>query len=126
MRDKLARVREKMKESGADVHVLSSLDGIAWLYNLRGDDVDLLHVERAVLDRRLVVDVPHAPRLEVPDQTVFYGVSTTSRGILFLVEGGHNLQIPADPAVARKRAYWDWVLGNPDWRSVASKEVTAG
>jgi Xaa-Pro aminopeptidase len=38
--DKLDRVREKMKEMGADVHILSSLDGIAWLFNLRGEDVD--------------------------------------------------------------------------------------
>ena len=39
-RDKLNRVREKMMEMGADVHILSSLDGIAWLFNLRGEDVD--------------------------------------------------------------------------------------
>ena len=37
--EKLAAVREKMKEEGADVHFLSSLDDIAWLLNLRGDDV---------------------------------------------------------------------------------------
>ncbi len=40
VRDKLTRVREKMAEAGADVHILSSLDAIAWLFNLRGDDVD--------------------------------------------------------------------------------------
>ncbi|MDO5063113.1 MAG: aminopeptidase P family protein [Peptostreptococcaceae bacterium] len=37
--DKLARVREKMKEHEADIHILSTLDDIAWLYNVRGDDV---------------------------------------------------------------------------------------
>lgn len=37
--DKLGRVREKMKEHGADVHILATLDDIAWLYNIRGDDV---------------------------------------------------------------------------------------
>lgn len=36
---KLARVREKMKEQGADIHLLTSLDDIAWLLNIRGNDV---------------------------------------------------------------------------------------
>ena len=36
---KLARVREKMKEAGATVHLLSSLDDIAWLLNMRGNDI---------------------------------------------------------------------------------------
>ncbi len=36
---KIARVREKMKEEGASVHILTALDDIAWLLNLRGDDV---------------------------------------------------------------------------------------
>ena len=36
---KLARVRGKMKEAGAGVHLLSSLDDIAWLLNLRGNDI---------------------------------------------------------------------------------------
>ncbi len=36
---KLARVRAKMEEAGADVHLLSSLDDIAWLLNIRGRDI---------------------------------------------------------------------------------------
>ncbi len=36
---KLSRVREKMQEEGADEHILTSLDDIAWLLNLRGDDM---------------------------------------------------------------------------------------
>lgn len=38
--EKIADVREKMKEEGADVHILSSLYDIAWLLNLRGGDID--------------------------------------------------------------------------------------
>lgn len=38
-KSKLARVREKMAERHADVHVLTSLDDIAWLLNIRGNDV---------------------------------------------------------------------------------------
>ncbi|MEN8626476.1 aminopeptidase P family protein [Psychrobacter proteolyticus] len=37
---KLADVREGMAEAGATHHLLSSLDDIAWLTNLRGADVD--------------------------------------------------------------------------------------
>ena len=37
---KLAEVREGMKDAGATHHLLSSLDDIAWLTNLRGADVD--------------------------------------------------------------------------------------
>lgn len=38
--EKLAKVREVMKKENADVFVLSSIDDIAWLLNLRGDDVE--------------------------------------------------------------------------------------
>lgn len=37
--EKLAAVRAAMAKQGAPVHVLTSLDDIAWLFNLRGDDV---------------------------------------------------------------------------------------
>lgn len=36
---KLVRVREQMAQKGAHVHVLTSLDDIAWLLNIRGNDV---------------------------------------------------------------------------------------
>ena len=37
---KLARVRAKMAECGATVHLIASLDDNAWLLNFRGDDID--------------------------------------------------------------------------------------
>ena len=39
MAQKVLRVREKMAEAGVGVHILTSLDDIAWLYNLRGSDI---------------------------------------------------------------------------------------
>lgn len=36
---KLERVREVMKKEHAQVHILTSLDDIAWLYNIRSNDV---------------------------------------------------------------------------------------
>ncbi|MGO3742751.1 M24 family metallopeptidase [Kerstersia sp.] len=38
--EKLDRVRAAMRKQGADWHLLSTLDDIAWLFNLRGSDVD--------------------------------------------------------------------------------------
>ena len=37
--DKIAKIREQMKAKNADVFVLTSLDDIAWLLNIRGNDI---------------------------------------------------------------------------------------
>ena len=37
--DKCAQIREKMAEKGADAFILTSLDDIAWLLNIRGNDI---------------------------------------------------------------------------------------
>ncbi|WP_339483262.1 MULTISPECIES: aminopeptidase P family protein [unclassified Pseudomonas] len=37
--EKLAKVRESLKERGVDWHFIATLDDIAWLFNLRGADV---------------------------------------------------------------------------------------
>ncbi|MDD3362461.1 MAG: aminopeptidase P family protein [Hespellia sp.] len=36
---KLDRVRAAMKENGANTHVLTTLDDICWLFNMRGNDI---------------------------------------------------------------------------------------
>ena len=38
--DKLADIRVAMRDAGADAHFISTLDDIAWLFNLRGSDVE--------------------------------------------------------------------------------------
>lgn len=38
--DKLKRVREEMKKAGANAHVLTTLDDICWILNIRGDDIE--------------------------------------------------------------------------------------
>ncbi len=38
--EKIAMVREEMKDNAIDYHLLTSLDDIAWLFNLRGTDVE--------------------------------------------------------------------------------------
>lgn len=38
-KDKLQELRQQMKKRNADMHLLASLDDIAWLYNIRGGDI---------------------------------------------------------------------------------------
>lgn len=38
-KDKLKELREAISKKGADAHVLTTLDDIAWLFNIRGDDI---------------------------------------------------------------------------------------
>ncbi len=42
--DKLAAVREQMRDKGATACVLTALDDLAWLFNIRGEDVKYLPV----------------------------------------------------------------------------------
>lgn len=37
--DKLQDLRDKIKEKGATSHIISTLDDIAWLFNIRGNDI---------------------------------------------------------------------------------------
>lgn len=37
---KLTRIRQKMAEEGAEAHILSELDAIAWTFNIRSKDVE--------------------------------------------------------------------------------------
>lgn len=38
--DKLEDVRKAVKDKGADAIVLTALDDIAWVFNIRGNDVE--------------------------------------------------------------------------------------
>lgn len=60
---KVQEVRSKMKEYDADVHILTSLTDIAWLFNLRGDDI------------------PHNPVF------MSYSIITNEEIILFMYKG---------------------------------------
>lgn len=39
VREKLIRLREKINEKEAEGHIITSLDDICWLFNIRGNDV---------------------------------------------------------------------------------------
>ena len=53
--EKLAQVRTQMESHGAQYHLISTLDDIAWLYNLRGKDVacNPVFVSYAIVSEKL-------------------------------------------------------------------------
>ena len=71
--EKLANVREEMKKLDAKYHFVGSLDDIAWIFNLRGQDVDFnpvtiayalinedsccLYLDQSKLDEQLIQDL---------------------------------------------------------------------
>ena len=54
---KLERLRKKMSDEGAEAHVISLLDAVAWLFNIRGSDVEFnpVAVAYAVITRKKAV-----------------------------------------------------------------------
>ena len=57
---KISRVQEKMEEKGADALIVSQLDEIAWLLNLRGTDVHCnpVFVSYVIIGRKEDCDMP--------------------------------------------------------------------
>ncbi|MNZ38259.1 Aminopeptidase [compost metagenome] len=102
--EKLARLRQTLRERGADWHFIATLDDIAWLFNLRGSDVSynpvfvsfalvgqdkaILFVAPSKLDASLC-QVLEADGIEVRDYTAIHAA-------LAEVPGGASLLI--DPA----------------------------
>ena len=78
---KLNRLRKAMKEKGADMHLMTSLEEIAWLYNLRGNDVEHTPVFYAfaiignqteklyVLDEGFISDTKRKAKADLPETT---------------------------------------------------------
>jgi len=54
---KLERVRKKMSESNIDYHLITSLDDIAWLFNIRGNDIDFnpVAVSYAIVEKQKAI-----------------------------------------------------------------------
>lgn len=65
---KLDCIREFMKEKNADYHLTASLEEIAWMYNLRGSDIDHTPVFFAY-----ALITPDEDRLYVMDETFITG-----------------------------------------------------
>jgi Xaa-Pro aminopeptidase len=128
--DKLARVRAAMAEAGADALVLSKLDEVAWLTNLRGSDIPynpvfgaylIVERERATCftDNPLPAEVragvegrvAFAPYAAMPaavsalgraGRSVWLDPAGTSQGLRLLTEGARLLLHTPNPVVAMK------------------------
>ena len=102
--DKLARVRRAMHARGAGQHLLSSLDDIAWLLNLRGSDVEcnpvflahllvsadartILFVDREKLDDELVTALAADGVTVAPYADVIAALSALPEGETLLLDG---------------------------------------
>lgn len=64
--EKIGKVRQEMLSNGAEYHFISSLDDIAWLLNLRGNDIDFnpLFLSHALIERATVylfIDLTKVP-----------------------------------------------------------------
>ena len=129
--DKLAAIRKKMSEAGAGALVVTKLDEIAWITNLRGSDIDynpvfesylMIETARATcftratpseaLRRDLAPDVvfqayaayPQAVRqLEIPSgQAVWLDPDGTTMGTRLLLPESIRVHEHRNPAVAMK------------------------
>jgi Xaa-Pro aminopeptidase len=106
---KMAGVREKMKDQDIDYHLLTSVDDIMWLLNIRGNDVDFspLLTCFALLDRRqmlLFVDERKIP-LTLAREFDKLGIVTlpyeeTAGMISVLSEGSSILITPSTTSLA--------------------------
>ncbi|HKI99893.1 MAG TPA: aminopeptidase P family protein [bacterium] len=128
--DKLARVRSAMAEAGADALVLTKLDEVAWLTNLRGGDVPynpvfeaylIVEPQRAICftDDPLPQGVPgalegqvaFAPYDALPDamrglvaggRTVWLDPAGTTQGLQLLAQDARLVSRSPNPVVAMK------------------------
>ncbi|MFL6968106.1 aminopeptidase P family protein [Pseudomonas alvandae] len=102
--EKLAKLRESLKERGADWHFIATLDDIAWLFNLRGADVSFnpVFVSFALISQQQATLFVALNKVDAPLRAVLERDGVTLRdyseagAALREVPNGMSLQI--DPA----------------------------
>ncbi|ART62714.1 aminopeptidase P family protein [Kushneria marisflavi] len=116
--ERLAQLRQAMDEAGADAHLISTLDDIAWLFNLRGSDVDYnpVFLAHALVDAhhvRLFIDqdkVPAELREALADDGVFlHAYAEVLDALTRLPEGARLLIDPARVTLSLIQALPDQV-----------------
>lgn len=99
---KLARVRDVMKEKGADYHVVAALDDINWLTNLRGNDISyfpliltyaivsmdemLLYIDECKLNDSICAELSKAGITLRPYDAIYEDVLTFTPGKKVLID----------------------------------------
>ncbi|SFH34049.1 aminopeptidase P family protein [Pseudomonas sp. NFACC45] len=102
--EKLAKLRETLKERSADWHFIATLDDIAWLFNLRGADVSFnpVFVSFALISQQQATLFVALDKVDAPLRAVLEQDGVTLRdyseaaAALREVPNGASLQI--DPA----------------------------
>lgn len=98
--DKLTALREEMKRFGADAHIITRVDDIAWLLNMRGHDIPCFPVVLcyALIKADTAVLYMNAKRLSEDLKAEFEQINLTVKGyeeiyedVKYLEEGCHVL-----------------------------------
>lgn len=109
--EKLGRLRQKMADVKADAHVVTTLDSIAWLFNIRGTDVDFNPVVIAyaivtAAETTLYIDaakVSDALRAHLGDRVTLKAYEAFEEGLNAL--GRSESKVWIDPATCSR-----WVV----------------
>lgn len=108
--DKLAEVREEMKKAGADIHIITRVDDIAWLFNMRGDDIPCFPVVLcyALIREDAAFLYMNAERLSDDLKKTFADIHVTVKGYEDIYTDVKEL--PADAAVLLDKANTNYKL----------------
>lgn len=109
VKDKVAEVRKVMAEKKATVHILTSLDDIAWLLNIRGNDIPcnpvtlsyiiitrdrlFLFINKETLDSRLMEYLKEAGVKVLPYDEIYERVQTFKFERVMLEKGQVNFAL---------------------------------
>lgn len=101
---KLARIRAVMKENHADSHILTTLDDICWILNIRGNDVEFfplvlsyavitmegmdLYIDESKLDDRIRRDLEKENIRLCPYNDIYEDVKKLAPGSTVLIDPG--------------------------------------
>jgi len=107
---KLELIRKEMKERGADYHFVSTLDDIAWIFNIRSSDVECnpVSIAYAIINSKkayLFIDkkkVPTALRKEFQKDKV---VLKPYEDVLSFLKNIKSKTILVDPAIINMKLY---------------------
>ncbi|OON97655.1 MAG: peptidase M24 [Candidatus Epulonipiscioides saccharophilum] len=108
---KLSRLRNKMQEEDVSYHVLTTLDDIAWLYNIRGNDIphfpvilaySIINIDSAYLftDRTKLSDeiifILNKDNIKIKDYNEIYEFIKTISGKVLLDPAKLNYRLASD------------------------------
>lgn len=101
--EKLSRVREALKSAGADALVITNLDAIAWLFNIRGNDVKYnpLVISYAIVTPKSASLFVDLHKINATDQNYFSKIAVTVFPYEDFKKHLHQLKgvVWADPAI---------------------------